>query len=505
MVPKLIIIYASQSGNSKHVAEIIKKEMSQLNTEIYSIDEFSLENLLFPGTYIMICSTYGNGDFPFCAQHFYNVLVSGILPKTIFKNTNFAIFGLGDSSYVKFNFASQKLYAALKNLGGNMIVKRGVGNVQDKDGYYTALYPWISDLRIKLKDIALPNRNIICEPKISYQAKIISKKTLTPEKYKPAMLEIGFDIDGFDDFEPGDAIAIRPENTAPREFLQLITNADLNSSEMAPNSQVIQVLKEIGYDSLPFYYNFKQIYDFLENSNFSDEFFIRTQHKEPIINKIKELSTNFETYYTYIKLGKRSFIEVFRDLGLRLPFEVHLRIIPKIVPRYFTLTKIGSNFYLTITLVDYEIERRNKKGLCSRYLEKMEIGHTLICHMVKSHLDYTKDKLLFICTGAGITLARSFWQYCTNKKIVIFFGHRYNNADKIYAEEISKFDYVTIYYAPSRDTPQKYVQKIFEEKFSENIHEYEIFVSGRTRLNREVREMFRRKYGNELYFQAETW
>ncbi|KRH91777.1 NADPH cytochrome P450 reductase, partial [Pseudoloma neurophilia] len=147
------IVYASQSGNSLHVSKLIsdkiKQNISNIDMPIISIDEFSLMNFSKDSKnnlIIFVCSTYGQGDFPFHAQHFYNILVSDVLPKDFLKNFNFAIFGMGDSSYEKYNFASLKLYNALKSLGGHMIIERGMGNIQDKNGYYTALYPWIDQM-----------------------------------------------------------------------------------------------------------------------------------------------------------------------------------------------------------------------------------------------------------------------------------------------------------------------------------------------------------------------
>ncbi|KRH92382.1 NADP-dependent flavoprotein reductase, partial [Pseudoloma neurophilia] len=130
-----------------------------------------------------------------------------------------------------------------------------------------------------------------------------------------------------------------------------------------------------------------------------------------IIKKLKELSINFEIFYQYIKLGKRSFLEIFYDLGLKLPYDFLKDLIPENQPRFFTLTRKDGLFFITLTIVDYEIERRRKRGVCSTYLSEIELFKIIDCQIIRSHLDYNKNKLLFICTGAGITLPRSFWEY----------------------------------------------------------------------------------------------
>ena len=43
---------------------------------------------------------------------------------------DFAVFGLGDSSYPKFNYAAKKLYRRILQLGGNALLSVGQGDDQ---------------------------------------------------------------------------------------------------------------------------------------------------------------------------------------------------------------------------------------------------------------------------------------------------------------------------------------------------------------------------------------
>lgn len=70
----------------------------------------------------------------------------------------FAVLGLGDSSYVKFNFAAKRLCNRLLQLGGQKIVPLGLGDDQHDLGYDAVVDPWIDDLWTKLNFIyPLPN------------------------------------------------------------------------------------------------------------------------------------------------------------------------------------------------------------------------------------------------------------------------------------------------------------------------------------------------------------
>lgn len=54
--------------------------------------------------------------------------------------------GLGDSSYVKYNFVAKRLQKRLQQLGGQALVPLGLGDDQHELGYDAVADPWIDDL-----------------------------------------------------------------------------------------------------------------------------------------------------------------------------------------------------------------------------------------------------------------------------------------------------------------------------------------------------------------------
>ncbi|ELA46721.1 hypothetical protein VCUG_01807 [Vavraia culicis subsp. floridensis] len=496
MSTQIPIVYGTQSGNSLHVSQLIESKLVHYSTCIVPIDEFSLENFLHGNTFIFICSTYGNGDFPFAAQYFYNCLVNESMPVDFLKNCNIAVFGLGDSSYAKFNFASKKLFRIFSKLGANLFIERGNGNMQDEQGYYTSLFPWIEKLIVNLQSFNIKGAELIRKEKRAYDATIIAKAMLTPSDHFQDILEVGFTVEDYNDFEPGDTILISPANYNWREFCEY--NGNMCDEDYVKNS--------MDYNFVPYFYVFVEIVKYLEDEPLNDHLFRNPERKEAITKRIREMSTDYELYFDYVKRPKRTFFEVLCDFGLKLPFSFLRKVIPKIRPRYFTLTKKGSEYYLTIALVEYQNSiKAKRKGLCSQYLKEINVSETIKVGMIKSHLFYDSNNLLFICTGTGVTLPRAFWNFIGDKNIVVYYGYRHDEKDRLYVEEVEKRKNVKIVYAPSRMGEELYVQEIFYKYFNDPIDKYLIYVSGRTRLNKEVRQMFTKKYGEELHFQAETW
>ena len=64
----------------------------------------------------------------------WNMLLRSDLPSDLFEHLDYAVFGLGDSSYEKFNWAAKKLARRFESLGARQIVERGEGDEQHRLG-----------------------------------------------------------------------------------------------------------------------------------------------------------------------------------------------------------------------------------------------------------------------------------------------------------------------------------------------------------------------------------
>lgn len=116
--PPLHIYYGSQSGNAEALARDLRKfaggrGFAPALDELDSLDPAALENMRH---LLIICSTFGEGEPPDNARGFYERLMSDAaapLPAEL----NFAVCGLGDSSYPDFNQCATDIHARLLELG----------------------------------------------------------------------------------------------------------------------------------------------------------------------------------------------------------------------------------------------------------------------------------------------------------------------------------------------------------------------------------------------------
>ncbi|CAI9110692.1 OLC1v1010760C1 [Oldenlandia corymbosa var. corymbosa] len=145
---KLLILYASETGNAMDAAERLGREAERRRcpVTVLSIDEYDPENLPLGETVIFVVSTTGQGDVPGAMKGFWRFLLQRNLSKQWLEGVDYAVFGLGDSSYQKYNFVAKKLDKRLLDLGARALVERGLGDDQHPSGYEGALDPWMSNL-----------------------------------------------------------------------------------------------------------------------------------------------------------------------------------------------------------------------------------------------------------------------------------------------------------------------------------------------------------------------
>lgn len=87
-----------------------------------------------------------------------SVVLSNIIwLKHLLSSFRFAVLGLGDSSYAKFNYAAKKLFRRLSNLGGSSLLPVGLADDQHDLGADAVIDPWILQLwDCLLKELPLP-------------------------------------------------------------------------------------------------------------------------------------------------------------------------------------------------------------------------------------------------------------------------------------------------------------------------------------------------------------
>ncbi len=121
---KLTIIYASQTGNAKGVAEGLEKQAAALGVTVELLDASDVKGKALSklSHLIIVASTNGEGEAPDNAIELHEFLQSKKAPKL--SNLQYGVIGLGDSSYEFFCQTGKDFDAFLSKLGAKAFIER---------------------------------------------------------------------------------------------------------------------------------------------------------------------------------------------------------------------------------------------------------------------------------------------------------------------------------------------------------------------------------------------
>ncbi|KAJ3004948.1 UNVERIFIED_CONTAM: NADPH-dependent diflavin oxidoreductase 1, partial [Siphonaria sp. JEL0065] len=194
----LTILYGSETGTAEECALGLLREgrRRMFNCSVSALDSWERFELAEDSVAVLVfvVSTTGQGDEPRNMKKFWRFLLRKSLDG-LMTNRVVAVFGLGDSSYPKFNYPAKKLNKRLLQLGATAIVPRGDGDDQHYLGVDGAFDPWCEQLWAALDERFPLSRNVDVLPKnvlppSTYQVRFLGDgdevKTGTPPLLKKA-------------------------------------------------------------------------------------------------------------------------------------------------------------------------------------------------------------------------------------------------------------------------------------------------------------------------------
>ncbi|ETN40379.1 uncharacterized protein HMPREF1541_04656 [Cyphellophora europaea CBS 101466] len=166
-----LILYGTETGTSQDLAHELSRTLTRLRfspVDVLALDDLitstststspssysSIQTLLQTYTLTLITlSTTGQGDFPNNARKFWQFLLRRKLGPTTLHGVNYALVGLGDSSYLKFNWAARKLGKRLGQLGARAVVEACEADEQGDEGVEGSYLQWVAGLRDRVLEL----------------------------------------------------------------------------------------------------------------------------------------------------------------------------------------------------------------------------------------------------------------------------------------------------------------------------------------------------------------
>lgn len=146
---RLTILYGTQTGNAERLAlRIARLALSQGFECVSCLPADDLPIAEWPhtgGPVVLICSNANQGDAPNTFRRSWASLLQPTAAGSM-EGLQYAVFGLGDSLYLKFNHMAKMVHNRLRQLGGTPMVMRGLGDESDAKGVEETLQPWLAEL-----------------------------------------------------------------------------------------------------------------------------------------------------------------------------------------------------------------------------------------------------------------------------------------------------------------------------------------------------------------------
>lgn len=164
---ELTILYGSQTGTAQDLAEQIWRDSKRyyFRGKVMPMDSYDIQGLIQEKYVVFVCATTGDGEEPDNMKSFWKFLLRKSLPTNSLEKLAFAVLGLGDSSYSKFNYVAKRLSKRLQQLGASAIIPLGLGDDQHDLGASAVSLPWITSLWARLLELRpLPdNLSVLAE------------------------------------------------------------------------------------------------------------------------------------------------------------------------------------------------------------------------------------------------------------------------------------------------------------------------------------------------------
>ncbi|CAM4270921.1 FMN-binding protein MioC [Pseudoalteromonas byunsanensis] len=111
------IIVGSQMGSAEYVAEQLKEALQDQGIGVALHEQPVLSDIIHP-IWLVVTSTYGAGDYPDNLLSF----ISELDQQDKLDQIQFAVVGIGDTSYDTFNFAAKNCSQLLVNKGSMQLL-----------------------------------------------------------------------------------------------------------------------------------------------------------------------------------------------------------------------------------------------------------------------------------------------------------------------------------------------------------------------------------------------
>jgi sulfite reductase (NADPH) flavoprotein alpha-component len=480
----LTIVYGSQTGNAKRLAEQLAKrsEAHGVPVRLLRADAYPQRELAKERYLAIVISTQGEGEPPDDSRGLVEFILGKRAPRL--PSLQFSVLGLGDSSYAEFCAIGNQLDARLAQLGATRFAPLGAADV-DIDSVAT---PWLEKTLEQARELLKSSGSVTALHAVQrerpeeapappahsreqpFNAIVLANQRIVSSDADRDLRHIELSLDGSGiRYQPGDSLGVWSHNP-PTLVAQWLETLALDGGVDATHDGrtlplALWLTREREITRLG-----RSFIAALATVSGHDELarLLKLEHSI-------ELAALLNAYQP---------IDLLRRYPTTWSADSLIAALRPLTPRLYSIAssqaQVGDEVHLTVAVVDYEAHGTRHWGAASSFLASVDEDGSVPVFIESNDrfrlpADGSRD-VIMIGPGTGVAPFRAFVQEreetAATGRNWLFFGNRHFAQDFLYQTEwqaaLKKGWLHKLDLAFSRDTAEKiYVQQRLRERGSE--------------------------------------
>lgn len=473
----ITVLSGSQTGNAKSVADKVAAELTEAGIAVkrVALKDYKAKTIADEKYLLLVTSTQGEGEPPEEGVVLHKLLNGKKTPKLT--ELQFAVLGLGDSSYPNFCQAGKDFDQRFAELGATRLFER-----VDADLDYSATAEqWIRDIVAIVKEkaaqaspavqsigtattapVAKESQYNKANP---FPATLITNQKITGRQSDKDVRHLEFDLAGSDlHYQAGDALGVWFDND-PKLVDEILSLAQIDPTTEVTIEGKAQTISTALLSYLELTQNtpaFVKGYAALANNEQLNDLVADNQALQELVQRTQ-------------------IMDVLHKFPAKLTAEQLVSLLRPLTPRLYSISsspaEVGEEVHLTVGVVRFEHEGRARSGAASSFLADRVEEDGAVRVFVEHNDNFrlpndTAKPIIMVGSGTGVAPFRAFMQQRVadeaNGKNWLIFGNPHFASDFLYQTEWQQFakeGFLHKYdFAWSRDQEKKiYVQDKIRE------------------------------------------
>ena len=473
----ITVLSGSQTGNAKSVADKVAAELTEAGIAVkrVALKDYKAKTIADEKYLLLVTSTQGEGEPPEEGVVLHKLLNGKKTPKLT--ELQFAVLGLGDSSYPNFCQAGKDFDQRFAELGATRLFER-----VDADLDYSATAEqWIRDIVAIVKEKAAQASSVVQSIATAttapvakesqynkanpFPATLITNQKITGRQSDKDVRHLEFDLAGSDlHYQAGDALGVWFDND-PKLVDEILSLAQIDPTTEVTIEGKTQTISTALLSHL----------ELTQNTPAFVKGYAALAHNE----QLNDLVADNQALQELVQ--RTPIVDVLHKFPAKLTAEQLVSLLRPLMPRLYSISsspaEVGEEVHLTVGVVRFEHEGRARSGAASSFLadrvEEDGAVRVFVEHNDNFRLpnDMTKP-IIMVGSGTGVAPFRAFMQQRVadeaSGKNWLIFGNPHFASDFLYQTEWQQFakeGFLHKYdFAWSRDQEKKiYVQDKIRE------------------------------------------